>query len=229
MWKKIKRYFITGLLVLFPFVMTIFIITWLFTKIDGILKGVISKFLERFGLFTFPGMGFITVILLILITGVIARNYLGKKVLAIGDMIVTRIPLINRIYLAIQQISKAFLTEQREVFKNAVLIEYPRKGIYSIAFYTQNTKGEIKEKLNQEVVSVFVPTTPNPTSGYLLFIPKKEIINLDMNIEEALKLVISGGAVVPQKKSSSPKKRVPSIGKVNSQKSLETVDVKKIS
>lgn len=199
MWKKIKSYFITGLLVLFPFVMTIFIITWLFTKIDNILQGVISKFLARFGLFSFPGIGFISVFLIILLAGIIARNYMGRKIIKIGDRIVTRIPLINRIYLAIQQISKAFLAEQREVFKKAVLIEYPRKGIYSIAFFTQDTKGEPQEKLSKDVVSVFLPTTPNPTSGFLLFIPKNEVIDLDMPIEEALKLVISGGAIIPQK------------------------------
>ena len=200
MWKKIKRYFITGLLVLFPFVLTVFIITWLFTKIDSILKGVIGNFLERVGLLSFPGVGFISVILIILLVGLIARNYFGKKFIALGDTIVTKIPLINRIYLAIQQISKAFFSEQREVFKKAVLIEYPRKGIYSIVFFTQDTKGEIQQKLPLDVVSVFLPTTPNPTSGFLLFVPKTDIINLSMSVEEALKLVISGGAITPQHK-----------------------------
>lgn len=195
MWKKTKGYFLTGLLVLFPFVMTIFIITWLFTKIDNILQGIVTKFLARFGLIYFPGIGFITVILIILLVGLIARNYFGKKILSIGDTIVTRIPLINRVYLAIQQISKAFLSEQRESFKRAVLIEYPRRGVYSIVFITQDTRGEIQEKIPEDSVSVFLPTTPNPTSGFLLFVPKKDIIPLKMPVEEALKLVISGGAI----------------------------------
>jgi uncharacterized membrane protein len=198
MLKKIQSYFITGILVLLPFVLTIFIIIWLFVTVDGLLNRVMYSFLQRLGLLAFPGVGFISVILLILITGVVARNYFGRKILLLGDIIVTRIPLINRIYLAIKQISKAFLTEQREVFKNAVLIEYPRKGVYSIAFYTQKSKGEIKNKLPDECVSVFVPTTPNPTSGYLLFVPSSDVIMLDMTIEEALKLVISGGVVVPE-------------------------------
>jgi len=200
MWKKIKGYFLAGLLVLFPFVMTIFIITWLFTKIDSILKGVIGKFLEKIGLLSFPGVGFISVLVIILLAGIIARNYFGKKILAIGDTIVTRIPLINRIYVAIQQISRAFLSEQREVFKKAILIEYPRKGIYSVGFFTQDTRGEIQEKLASDVVSVFLPTTPNPTSGFLLFVPKTDIIDLSLSVEEALKLVISGGAIIPQDK-----------------------------
>ena len=200
MWKKVKGYFITGLLVLFPFVLTVFIITWLFTKVDSLLKGVIGNFLEKIGLLSFPGVGVISVILIIMIAGIIARNYFGKKLLKLGDTIVTKIPLINRIYAAIQQISKAFFSEKREVFKKAVLIEYPRKGIYSIVFFTQDTRGEIQEKLPSDVVSVFLPTTPNPTSGFLLFVPKTDIIDLSMSVEEALKLVISGGAIVPQDK-----------------------------
>ncbi|MEE4312227.1 MAG: DUF502 domain-containing protein [candidate division KSB1 bacterium] len=201
-WKKVKGYFLTGLLVLFPFVMTVFIITWLFSKTDSILKGFLSRLMERFGLFAFPGMGLITVMVLIVLVGMIARNYLGRKILTLGDNIVTRIPLINRIYVAIKQISGAFLSEKREVFKKAVLIEYPRKGIYSVAFFTQDTKGEVQEKLQpRDVVSVFLPTTPNPTSGFLLFVTKDEIIDLSMSVEEALKLVISGGAIIPEYKN----------------------------
>ncbi|MBN1153950.1 DUF502 domain-containing protein [candidate division KSB1 bacterium] len=198
MWKKIKIYFLTGLVVLGPFVATMFLISWLFTKIDSLLKGFIGGFLARFGLDPIPGLGFISVILIIVFTGIVARNYVGKKVLAIGDMIVTKIPLINRIYIAIQQISQAFLSEKREVFKEAVLIPYPRQGLYSIAFFTQDTKGEIQKLLDHDVVSVFLPTTPNPTSGFLLFVPKKDVIRLSMSIEDAMKLIISGGAIIPE-------------------------------
>ncbi|HDQ00226.1 MAG TPA: DUF502 domain-containing protein [bacterium] len=205
MFKKVKLYFLTGLVALSPIVLTIFIIWKLFFAIDGLLQGFISKHvLTTLGLEVadkpMTGLGFISVILLILVTGFLARNYVGKKVLSIGDAIVSRIPIINRIYNAIQQISQAFLSEKTEVFEKAVLIEYPRKGIYSIGFFTQDTKGEVQDKLNTDVVSVFLPTTPNPTSGYLLFVPKAEIVPLEMSIEEALKLVISGGAIVPNSK-----------------------------
>jgi uncharacterized membrane protein len=204
MWKKIKTYFLAGLIVLIPLVLTIFIIWKLFIGIDGLLRGVISDILQRFGLPpTNVGLGFISVILLILLTGMIARNYVGRKVIKIGENIVTKIPLINRIYIAIQQISNAFLTEKREVFKKAVLIEYPRKGIYSIGFFTQDTKGEVQRRLKHDVVSVFLPTTPNPTSGFLLFVPKNEVTDLDLTIEEALKLVISGGAIIPTSTNKS--------------------------
>lgn len=200
MWKKAKSYFITGLLVLTPLVLTIFIIWRLFLAIDGLLRGVIKHvLLDRFGVpNTIYGLGFISVILLILFTGMIARNYFGKKVIKLGEDVMTRLPLINRIYLAIQQIGNAFFAEKREVFKKAVLIEYPRKGIYSIGFFTQDTRGEVQERLDQDVVCIFLPTTPNPTSGFLLFVPKTNVTELDMTIEEALKLVISGGAIVPR-------------------------------
>ena len=198
MLKKIRTYFLAGLLVLIPLVLTVFIIWKLFIAIDGLLSGFINNMLERIGIpVTSIGLGFISVVLLIFLTGMIAKNYFGRKVIRIGEDIVTKIPLMNRIYLAIKQISNAFFSEKREVLKKAVLIEYPRKGIYSIGFFTQDTKGEVQDRLQQDVVSIFLPTTPNPTSGFLLFVPKTEVAELDMTIEEALKLVISGGAIVP--------------------------------
>lgn len=190
----------TGLVVLIPLVLTMYIIWKLFLAVDGLLQGVINRIFVSLGSGAadkpFIGLGFISVVLLILLTGLVARNYMGKKVILWGETIFSRIPLINRIYIAIKQISNAFLSEKREVFKKAVLIEYPRKGIHSIGFFTQDTKGEVQERLHKDVVSVFLPTTPNPTSGFLLFVPKSEVVELDMTIEEALKLVISGGAIV---------------------------------
>ena len=205
MLKKLKTYFIAGLLALTPIVLTIFIIWKLFFAVDGLLRGFVSKHVLSYLGFEvtdkpLTGLGFISVVLLILVVGFFARNYVGKKVLALGDLIVSKIPIINRVYIAIQQISQAFLSEKSEVFKKAVLIEYPRKGIYSIGFFTQDTKGEVQDRLDEDVVSVFLPTTPNPTSGFLLFVPKTDAIPLDMPVEEALKLVISGGAIVPNSK-----------------------------
>lgn len=208
MWKKLKSYFLTGLLVLTPIVLTIFIIWKLFFAIDGLLQGFISNVLMKsmgyqVGDKPLTGLGFISIVLFILLTGFLARNYIGRKVITLGDMVVARIPLINRVYIAIKQISLAFLSEKREVFKQAVLIEYPRKGIYSIGFFTQDTKGEVQDRLDEDVVSVFLPTTPNPTSGYLLFVPKSDAVKLNMTVEEALKLVISGGAIFPSQNNSA--------------------------
>ncbi|MFQ5865605.1 MAG: DUF502 domain-containing protein [bacterium] len=199
--RKIRAYFFTGLLVLIPLVVTAYIIWNLFLAIDGILRGFAYNFILGplgIGKKQIVGIGFITLILIIVLTGIVARNYFGRKLVNFGDRIVQRIPLINRVYSAIKQISFAFFSEKREVFKKAILFEYPRKGIYCIGFYTQDTRGPVQEAIEPDVVSVFLPTTPNPTSGFLLFVPKNEIIELELSIEEALKLIISGGAIVPQ-------------------------------
>ena len=202
--RKIRGYFFTGLLVLIPVVLTGWIIWKLFLAIDGILRPYVHPFFaDRFGIdlvgeTQIPGIGFITLTLAIIATGAIARNYFGRKIVIFGDKIVERIPLINRVYGAIKQISQAFFSSKREVFKKPVLFEYPRKGIYSIGFYTQDTRGPVQEALDADMVSIFLPTTPNPTSGYLLFVPKTDVYDLDLTIEEALKLVISGGVIIPK-------------------------------
>ena len=200
--RRMRAYFFTGLLVLVPLVLTGYIIWNLFLAIDGILRQFAYDFiLERFGGTIgerqVPGIGFLTLIIIIVLTGIIARNYFGRKIVNFGDGIVQRIPLINRVYSAIKQISEAFFASKREVFQKPILFEYPRKGIYSIGFYTQDTRGPVQDALDHDVVSVFLPTTPNPTSGVLLFVPKSEVREVDLSIEEALKLVISGGAIVP--------------------------------
>ncbi|MFQ5630916.1 MAG: DUF502 domain-containing protein [bacterium] len=197
--KRFRNYFGTGLLVLVPISLTVLIIIRLFQWIDGILQGAVVYLGINIGDKPIPGVGFLALILLITFVGVIARNYIGRQVIAIGDKIVTKIPIINRIYNTIQQISQAFLGERREVFKKAVLFEYPRPGIYSVGFFTQDTKGLIQDNLEEDVVSIIVLTVPNPTSGFLVFVPKDQVIELDMPVEEALKLVISGGSIIPKR------------------------------
>lgn len=200
---RIRGYFLAGLLVLAPIVLTIYIFYQLFIGIDGLLRQNVSQLLfkalgdEVTGR-SIPGIGLLTIVILILLAGMVARNYFGNKLLGLGNQLLARIPIINRIYLTLQQISQAFFSERSEVFKKAVLIEYPRKGIYSIGFITQDTKGPVQNNLSKDVVSIFLPTTPNPTSGYLLFIPKKDIMDLNFSVEEALKLVISGGSIIPK-------------------------------
>jgi uncharacterized membrane protein len=201
MWAEIRKTLLAGLLIVAPITLTFYILYNLFRMLDGILSTGVTRFLvHQIGFRQLenthiPGLGILAILALLLITGAFARNYLGKKLITIGDFIVTRIPLINRIYIAIREISEAVLSEKREVFKEAVLIEYPRKGLYSIAFFTQDTKGPIQDLLDEDVVSVFLPTTPNPTSGYLLFVPKSSILKVNMSVEDAMKLVISGGSI----------------------------------
>jgi uncharacterized membrane protein len=199
-WTELRKTLLAGLLVLAPITLTIYILYHLFRLMDGILRDTVITFLVEDLGWSFiktpiPGLGIVALLAVLIIVGAIARNYLGRKLFAVGDYIVTHIPLINRIYTAIVEISEAILSERREIFKKAVLIEYPREGLYSVAFFTQDTKGPVQDKLDEDVVSVFLPTTPNPTSGYLLFVPKKDTVDLDMSVEDALKLVISGGSI----------------------------------
>lgn len=194
MLKELRKIFFAGLLVLTPLVVTVYVFYQLFVKIDGLLGGKLWELTGR----RIPGMGFVAVILLILFAGVFARNFIGKKLIEMSEAIMTRIPLINRIYSAVQQLSQAFFSGKRAVFQRAVLIEFPKKGSFCIGFQTSETKGEIQRQTKKEVLSIFLPTSPNPTSGYLLFVPKEKVFSLRMSVEEALKLVISGGAVLPQ-------------------------------
>jgi len=201
--KKLRTYFITGLLVITPIGLTIFLIWNLFLFIDGILGEYVSFILVKFfGLESMiepvRGIGFIAILILILFTGMLTSNYFGRKLIQLGEWILKAIPFVNKIYNATQQISRAFISEKREVFKKAVLIEYPRKGIYSIGFLTRDTGGEVKEKIEEDTVSIFLPSTPNPTTGFVLFVPKKDLVELDMSIEDSLKLIISFGAVLPE-------------------------------
>jgi len=191
MLKILKRHFITGLLILIPLILTLFLFFEALSQIDALIPYRIL------GIPPIPGLGIIMVVLIILITGMIARNYFGRKIIALGDNLFAKIPIISRIYSAIKQIIQTFVAENSELFQKVVLIEYPRKGIYSIGFFTQNTRGIVQDAIAEDVVSIFLPTTPNPTSGILLFVPKRQVVQLDMSIEDAMKLIISGGAVVP--------------------------------
>lgn len=199
-FKRLRIHFLTGLVVLTPIVVTAYVFWQLFFKIDGLLSGWLTEwgFYDLIGR-RIPGIGFVTLVLLIIFTGMLTRNFLGKKFLELSDNIMIRIPIFNRIYTAVQQISQAFLTKKGTVFRKAVLVEYPRKGVYAIGFLTSMSKGEVQEKTETEMCNIFLPTTPNPTSGFLLLVPKTDICPLDMTIEEALKLVISGGTVSPEK------------------------------
>ncbi len=188
-WRRLRNRFIAGLVILTPVVVTAYVFIVLFLKVDSLL----GPFIYRLVGWEIPGMGFLAILFLIFLTGLVARNYLGGKLIGFGEKILAKIPLINRIYVALQQISQAFLAQKRAIFKEAVLIEYPRKGLYAIGFVTS-------EMDDGQMLGIFLPTTPNPTSGFLLFLPREEAIHLQMTVEDALKLVMSGGAVAPEGK-----------------------------
>lgn len=200
--KRIRAYFLTGLLVLVPLGLTYSIIKLLFLAIDDILSDTVSKYvLETFGFQLgarqIPGIGIAALLIIIVVTGVVARNYFGKKLVDLGDQTLQKIPLINRVYSATKQISQAFFSPTHGVIKKPILFEFPRKGMYSIGFYTQDARGPLSTALGKDFATIFLPTTPNPTTGYLLIVPKSELIELDLSIEDALKVVISGGILSP--------------------------------
>ncbi len=207
-WRRIKRYLLTGFLVLGPIGITLYLLWKGFLLLDGILGiGINLVLRDILGLTIFgdrpiPGIGFVALIILLILTGFAAHNVFGHKLIQKSQRFLNQIPLVNRIYYAVEQISQAIFSGKREVFKRAVLIEYPRKGIYSIAIMTADTSGHIQEKVSEDSISVFLPTTPNPTSGFLLFVPKSEIIELDISVEDALKLIISGGTLSASEKET---------------------------
>ena len=204
--RRLRIHFLTGLVVLTPIVVTAYVFWKLFFKVDGLLSGLLTEwgFYNLIGR-KIPGVGFVILVFFILFTGMLTRNFVGKKLIEISDTIMTRIPIVNRMYTAIQQISQAFLTKKGSVFRKAVLVEYPRQGVYAIGFLTSVSKGEVQERTETEIGNVFLPTTPNPTSGFLLLVPRTDITPLDMTIEEALKLVISGGTVTPERTAGNIK------------------------
>jgi uncharacterized membrane protein len=189
-----RRKFLTGLLILLPILVTGWILYHFFNSIDSIIDPLI----ERYPFLDFPGIGFVSVILIIFLVGVFGGNLLGRKLLGFLEIIVSRIPLISRMYIAVKQISEVFLRKQKTVFKKAVLVQYPREGTFAIGFVTSTTHFADRKNEEQVFVNVFLPTTPNPTSGFFLLVPVNEVIYLECTVEEALKMVISGGAVKPE-------------------------------
>lgn len=189
-----RRNFLTGLLILLPTVITMYVLYRIFVSIDNILRPLA----EKYPFLDFPGLGFIGIILIILLTGVFAGNFIGRKIISwIEEGIIFKIPLVSRVYQAIKQMSEVFLKTNRTGFRKAILIQYPRPGIYVVGFVTSTWKFRGQDGDEQIFINVFLPTTPNPTSGLFLMLPEHEAIPLDCTIEEALKMVISGGAVLP--------------------------------
>ncbi len=201
---RLRGYFLTGLLVLVPISLTVYIIFELFKAIDGILKDEIFVILRQtFGVtFTFPGVGMIALLLLILGTGMAARSYFGNKLVEFGNRAVTRIPIIRRIYGTVQQLSQALFGEQHQSFKKTVLVPYPNPNTWRLGFYIREIRGEIQEALQREIVCVFIPNPPNPTGGFLMFYPKSEVIELEMPVEDAIHMLISYGTVAPKARTS---------------------------
>ena len=199
-WIKsiIRGYFLAGLLVIVPLGAVIFVISAILRLMDRALGVIPPKFHpEAYLPFKIPGLGLALFIALVLVTGVLVKNYFGRRVVDFGEYMVSKIPLVRPLYGAVKQLILAIFGDTHDAFKRVVLVEYPRKGVYSLAFVTAQTSGEIQEHMGTKTLSIFLPTTPNPTSGFFLVLPEEDTIPLSMSVEEAFKLLISGGVVEP--------------------------------
>lgn len=193
--KQIRGNIVAGIIILIPSVTTIYVFVKLFGLVDSILPNIFHTVLPFIPKNWIPGVGLILILILSYFVGLAAKNYFGRMVIDTGNAIISSIPLLNKIYLGIQQIIDSVAGHKKKLFEKAVLLEYPKKDSYCIGFVTSETSGEIPRKINSDMVSVFVPTTPNPTSGFLLFLPKSKVIDLDMSVETAIKTVMSAGVV----------------------------------
>ena len=195
---KLKNYFTTGLLLLAPTAVSIWILIQTFKIFDGILGKLYTRYVfERLGLHAPPGLGAVTLTVIIILIGMLARLYAGRKLFALWEKAINYVPLINRIYLAVRQLSDSFATGGGIIFQRPVIIEYPREGLYSIGFVTRDCEAPFCNIVGRDVSSVFIPTTPNPTSGILVFVPREHMKPLNMTVEDAMKLIISAGKVTP--------------------------------
>lgn len=195
-----KRYLVAGLLVWLPLGVTIAALIFLVNLFDQsllLLPEVLRP--ETWLGFRIPGLGIVLSLMIILLTGMFVANFLGSRIIRIWERLLSRIPLVRSIYSAVKQIAEAIFGSGSQTFQKAYLIEYPRNGLWTLAFQTSESQGEAQFKTGlNEVINLFVPTTPNPTSGFFIMASKNEIIELKMPVDDALKMVISGGVVVPE-------------------------------
>ena len=198
MLARLRAYFFAGILVTAPISIT-FYIAWQFIKfMDNQVSPLVPPELNP-QYWGFPGFGLIAVMVGLTLIGMVTAGFVGRILVKVYDIILQRMPVLSGIYSAVKQIFETMLAQKANAFREVALIEYPRKGIWTMAFITGTTAGEIGEVFaDDDMVNVFVPTTPNPTSGFLLFLPRRDVRVLDMNVEEGLKMVISTGILVPQ-------------------------------
>lgn len=193
-----KKYFITGLLIWIPLAITFMVLAWIINTLDQILLWLPNGMQPQsmFGV-NIPGIGVLLSILILLVTGLVAANVLGQKLVQLWEAILARIPVVKSIYYSVKQVSDTLFSSSGQAFRKALLVQYPREGSWTIAFLTGKPGGDAAHHLDGDFVSVYVPTTPNPTSGFFLMMPAADVVELDMSVDEALKYIISMGVVAP--------------------------------
>jgi len=220
---RLRAYFLAGVLITAPIFIT-FYLAWLFINfVDSKVTPLIPVHYnpETYLPFGTPGLGLIVLVVVLTMIGALTAGFVGRLYVRMSERLLNRMPIIRGVYGAIKQILETILAQKSNAFRDAVLVEYPRRGIWAIAFITGTTKGEVQNLTEEECINIFLPTTPNPTSGFLLFVPRKDLVPLSMTVEEAMKMVISGGIVTPVDRRSADKKANP----VVSATTYEDVDI----
>ncbi len=199
---KLRAYLFTGILVTAPVAITFYLaykfILWVDTVVNKMLPSQYQ--LGSYLPMTIPGLGLIVLIVFLILVGMFAAGFLGSFFIRLGEWFVARVPLISSIYSLLKQIFETVFSNKTKAFKKVVMLEYPRKGIWILGLVSADLQGEIETKFSEPMVNVFIPTTPNPTSGFLIFVPKKDVIEMEMSVEEAIKFIVSGGLVEPSKR-----------------------------
>ncbi|MBQ7303735.1 MAG: DUF502 domain-containing protein [Alphaproteobacteria bacterium] len=196
---RMKAYLFTGILVTAPVTITFYMVYKLIAFIDVSVGSLISHDVQLSAYFPFniPGVGLLFLITILIIIGMFTTGYIGNLFVRLGEYIVSKMPFISSVYSLLKQVFETFFSSKKQSFNQVVLLEYPRKGLWVIGFVSAQTTGEVAENFDTKMLNVFVPTTPNPTSGFLIFVPQSDVIKLDMSVEDGLKFVISCGIVTP--------------------------------
>ena len=206
MFTYIKRNLIAGILVTLPLLLTVYILISLFQFVDSILGKFINTYLMRSLGFYIPGLGLILFLIIIFRVGFLTTHFLGRRLYFILDKGLKRFPLIRHIYPSIKQIVEFLFAHQRQMYKNVVLVEYPRPGVWSVGFITNEGFGEARKKTKQDLLNIFIPSSPGPLTGFFILAPRQEVVFLNIPIDDAIKLIVSGGLlnpILPTTKESS--------------------------
>jgi len=197
---RLRNYFLTGIIVTAPIAITIFLVWQFITFLDSYVGRLVPVRYnpETYLPFGIPGIGLVVMLAFLTLIGFVTAGFAGRTLVRTGERLLSRMPIVRSVYGTLKQIFETVLNQSSRSFREVVLIEYPRRGIGAIGFVTGPTQGEVQERTDEDLVNIFLPTTPNPTSGFLLFVPRKDLIQLDMTVEEGIKLVISGGIVTPK-------------------------------
>jgi uncharacterized membrane protein len=202
----LRRYLIAGLLVWIPLGITVLVVRLLINWLDGSLMLLPDAYRpENLIGFAIPGLGVVISLLVLLLTGLLVANFFGRRLIAVWERMLSGIPLVRSVYSGAKQLAETMFSETGQSFRKVVLVEFPRPGLWTIAFLTGTDQGEAQRRTGRDVINVYVPTTPNPTGGYFVMVPRTDVIELEMSVDEGLKMLMSMGAVVPDARKGVPK------------------------